>query len=78
MAVALVSALALTLGCGSGNQPAQSSAIVSGSASAVLVGNRVGNRIPSFTMSLPDGSLVTSDGLLNQNRGTFLLFFKQG
>ena len=76
--LALVSALALILGCGSSSEPAQSSAAVTTSGSSVSVGNRVGSRIPSFTLGLLDGSTVSSDELLNQGRPTFLFFFKKG
>ena len=61
----LVSALVFTLGCGSSNEPAQGSVADSTSGSSVSVGNRVGSRVPSFTISLLDGSRVSSDELLN-------------
>jgi hypothetical protein len=76
--LALVSVLALVLGCGSSSQPVRNSSGASASVSPLAVGNRVGNRMPSFSISLLDGTVVTSEGLLNQNRPTFLLFFKDG
>ena len=74
----LVSALAFTLGCGSSSKPVQSSSAVSTTGSSVSVGNRVGSRVPSFTISLLDGGTVSSDELVNQGRPTFLFFFKKG
>ena len=74
----LVSALVLTVACGSNSKPVRSSAAVSNSASSVSVGNRVGNRIKPFTLRLVDGSTVTSADLLSQNQPTMLFFFKKG
>ena len=39
------------------------------------LGNRVGNRIPDFTLELVDGATVTSASLVEQGRPTFLFFF---
>jgi cytochrome oxidase Cu insertion factor (SCO1/SenC/PrrC family) len=69
-------ALAFALGCGSSSGPARGSAAASASQSLPRVGNQVGNRIIPFTLRLADGSVVTSAELVNQNRATFLLFWK--
>lgn len=45
------------------------------SAQPVAVGTKVGNRIPDFALDLVDGTTVTSDDLIKQNRPTFLFFF---
>ena len=39
------------------------------------IGNRVGSRIPDFTLELADGATVTSASLVGQGRPTFLFFF---
>jgi hypothetical protein len=39
------------------------------------VGTGVGHRIPEFTISLTDGTTVSLDDLLQEQRPTFLFFF---
>ncbi|MDA0734596.1 MAG: hypothetical protein O2909_09245 [Chloroflexi bacterium] len=39
------------------------------------IGNKVGERIPDFAITLLDGSTVTSAELLAQSQPTFLFFF---
>ncbi len=39
------------------------------------VGNRVGHRVPDFTLELADGSAVTSASLVASGRPTFLFFW---
>ena len=38
-------------------------------------GNKVGYRIPDFTLELVDGEKVTSEALLAEGKPTFLFFF---
>ena len=45
------------------------------SAPPPVVGSKVGNRIPDFTLQLVHDSTITSDVLLSQNQPTFLFFF---
>ena len=68
--------LVFALGCSASSQPAQSSALASGSQPSAQMGNQVGNQVIPFTLRLADGSLVTSAELASQNRPTFMLFFK--
>jgi hypothetical protein len=49
--------------------------VESGPASYVI-GNKVGERIPDFAITLVDGSTVTSGEILAQERPTFLFFFE--
>ena len=44
-------------------------------ADAPKVGSGVGDQAPTFSLSLTDGSRVTSDGLLRESRPVFLFFF---
>ena len=44
-------------------------------ADAPRVGSGVGDQAPEFSLSLTDGSRVTSDGLLSESRPVFLFFF---
>ena len=39
------------------------------------VGNKVGYRIPDFTLELVDGEKVSSEALLTEGKPTFLFFF---
>lgn len=39
------------------------------------IGNQVGYRIPDFTLELADGSTVTSSGLVEEGRPTYLFFW---
>ncbi len=70
--------LALVMGCGTSSEPAQSGIPAPVSGSAVSLGSHVGDRIKPFALRLVDGSTVTSNDLLDQNRPTFLFFFKKG
>ena len=45
------------------------------SAPPPVVGSKVGNRIPDFTLQLGHGTTITSDILLSENQPTFLYFF---
>ena len=69
---ALVAVLALVmvfaLGCSNSNEPAQGSAIITGS--------QVGDTVHPFTLRLADGRMVTSANLIGQGRPTFLIFFQ--
>ena len=58
--------LALSLGCGAGDNPAQSAGPATGS--------EEGKRIVPFSLRLADGTIVTSTEILDRNRPTFLLF----
>lgn len=40
------------------------------------IGNKVGERIPDFAITLVDGSTVTSAALLAEGQPTFLFFFE--
>jgi len=40
------------------------------------IGNNVGERIPDFSITLIDGSTVTSSDLLAERQPTFLFFFE--
>ena len=42
---------------------------------AIDVGNQVGYQIPDFTLELADGSTVTSSGLVEEGRPTYLFFW---
>ncbi|CAI8030900.1 hypothetical protein GBAR_LOCUS17535 [Geodia barretti] len=39
------------------------------------IGNQVGSQIPDFTLTLADGSAVTSAGLVEEGRPTYLFFW---
>ena len=55
---------------------AQTSRKIEGrSSSTAKVGRLVGDRVPSFTMRVVDGSRVTSTGLLREDKPVFLYFF---
>ncbi len=45
------------------------------SAPTLVVGSKVGNLIPDFTLQLGHGTTITSDILLSENQPTFLYFF---
>ncbi len=68
----LILALALALGCSGGSDTSLSAA----PADQPELGNQVGQRIHPFTMRLLDGTTVTPASLENQNKPTFLLYFK--
>ena len=42
---------------------------------ATDTGNQVGYRVPDFTLTLADGSAVTSTGLVESGQPTFLFFW---
>ncbi|MCH8746023.1 MAG: hypothetical protein IIB31_10325 [Chloroflexi bacterium] len=81
-------ALLLTLACGASasptgvltgselTEPTQARAEPSGGAVAVEVGNKVGQQIVDFNITLIDGTRVTSVELLAQRQPTFLFFFE--
>lgn len=71
----LALALAFALGCGASSQSAPSMASISAIQALPPMGNQVGNRIQPFTLRLLDGSIVTSNDLVN-HRPTLMLFFK--
>ena len=43
---------------------------------STTIGNNVGERIPDFSITLIDGSTVTSSDLLAERQPTFLFFFE--
>ena len=74
----LLVTMAFALGCASASEPAAAGPPALAADSLSPVGNQVGERITPFTLRLSDGSTVQSADLLNEDRPTFIFFFKRG
>ena len=63
---------------GGADEPADSAYVLTGEdfpAAAADIGNQVGYQVPDFTLTLVDGSSVTSAELVSSGRPTFLFFW---
>ncbi len=55
--------------------PTQASVELSGPASTVAIGNKLGERVPDFSIMLSDGSVVRSSEILAEGKPVFLFFW---
>ena len=58
-----------------GAAPDSGYVLTAGDFPAAEVGNRVGYRVPDFTLTLADGSTVTSASLVEAQQPTYLFFW---